>query len=236
MTDPIVKNFVTDFGAIGDGTEDDSPAVLSWLSWAKDQGSTPVELYMPPLNYHFAHQNGLTNGLINATISGYGASVDSLSIGTANLLPQDFAHSARIQTVGAGATSVSLVNAADASKFSVGQWILVTGLGLQVGPSFPPNFQYNEYRQITDISGSTISFGDGLRFSYESTWPQVDMDHVQGMDLAGPATIYALSPQFESIHSYYGLTVTSSGATFFGGGGISYSTVCLSMVWGLRHH
>jgi hypothetical protein len=44
------------------------------------------------------------------------------------------------------------------------------------------------------------------------------MDHVQFMDVAGPATIYALSPQFDSMHSYYGLTVTSSERTFFGGG------------------
>ena len=217
MADPIVKNFVTDFGAVGDGVTDDSPAVVRWLAWARAQGSTPVELYMPPLNYHFADENGLTNGLINATISGYGASVDSLFIGSVNLLPQDYAHSARIQTVAAGATSVTLVNAADVSKFSVGQWILVTGLGLQAGPSFPPNFQYNEYRQITGISGSTISFGDGLRFSYESTWPEIDMNHVQNMDVAGPATIYALSPQFDSTHSYYGLTVTNSDGTFFGG-------------------
>ena len=60
---------------------------------------------MPPLKYHLAGDHGLTDGLYNATISGYGASVDSLFIGSTNLLPQDYAHSARIQTVGAGARS-----------------------------------------------------------------------------------------------------------------------------------
>ena len=204
MTNPIVKNFVTDFGAVGNGTTDDSPAVLRWLAWAQAQGSTPVELYMPPLNYHFAGTSALTNGLINATISGYGASVDSLFIGDINNLPQGYSDSARIQTVAAGATSVTLANAADASIFSVGQWILVTGLGLQTAPCFPPNFQYNEYRQITGISGSTISFADGLRFSYESTWPQIDMNHANAIDLGGPATIYGLSPAFNSTHIYQG--------------------------------
>jgi hypothetical protein len=85
---------------------------VRWLAWAKTQGTAPVELYMPPLKYHFAGENGLTNGLYNVTISGYGATVDSLFIGTKGLLHDDFDHSG-VQTVFAGATSVNLMTPAD---------------------------------------------------------------------------------------------------------------------------
>src|SRR5262249_39614662 len=51
---PIVKNFVTDFGAVADGTTDNMLAVDRWLAWAQAQGTTPVELYMPPGKYHFS--------------------------------------------------------------------------------------------------------------------------------------------------------------------------------------
>src|SRR5215471_8464236 len=176
-TAPIVKNFVTDFGAVADGMTDDSPALDRWLAWAQAQGTAPVELYMPPGHYHFAGDNTLTAGLYNVTISGYGATVDALYIGTPNLLLDDFDHSARIQTVSAGATSVDLITPADASKFSVGQWVLVSGLSLQTY-GYPPNWQFFEYKQITDISGPIVTFADGLAYSYRSTWPVVDHDLV----------------------------------------------------------
>src|SRR5262249_23723536 len=209
----IVKNFVTDFGAVGDGVTDDSPAVDRWLAWAQAQGTTPVELYMPPLKYHFAGTITLTAGLYNVTISGYGATVDNLYIGTPNLLPGDSAHSARIETVSAGATSLNLMTPADATKFSVGQWILVSGLELQGGaggnPGYPPNFQFFEYKQIIDISGSVLTLASPLANSYESTWPAVD-NLGGGYNQGGPATIYALGPTFDAQQTILGLEVTTA--------------------------
>jgi VCBS repeat-containing protein len=205
MTDPIVKNFVTDFGAVGDGVTDDLPAVYRWLAWAKTQGTAPVELYMPPLVYHFAGYGTLTDGLYNVTISGYGATVDSLHIGTLQL-QNDFDHSARIETVSAGATSLNLITPADAAKFSVGQWILVSGLSLQAY-GWPPNWQFFEYKQITDISGSVVTLADPLDYSYKSTWPVVSQDLVQ--NLGGPATIFALGPTFDAEQKILGLEVTA---------------------------
>src|SRR5262245_18238149 len=109
MTDPIMKNFVTDFGAVADGITDDSQALERWLTWAQAQGKAAVELYMPPLKYHFAGTATPTAGLYDVTISAYGASVDLLYIGTPNVLPGDPAHSARIETVSAGATILNLM-------------------------------------------------------------------------------------------------------------------------------
>jgi Pectate lyase superfamily protein len=217
MTDPIVKNFVTDFGAVADGTTDNSPALARWVNWGRAQGKAPVELYMPPGTYHFAGDANLTSGLYNVTISGYGASIDSVNavyFGTAQLLQDDFAHSARIQTVSAGATSVNLITPADASKFSAGQWVLVSGLALQGGagglPSYPPNFQFFEYQQIVSISGSAVTLASPLANSYESTWPVVDSLQGAAVNVGGPATIYALGPMFDAQQTILGLEVKAN--------------------------
>jgi Pectate lyase superfamily protein len=221
MTDPIVKNFVTDFGAVADGTTDDSPALDRWLAWGQAQGAAPIELYMPPGNYHFAGDYDLTAGLYNVTISGYGATVDALYIGTGALLQDDFAHSARIQTVSAGATTVALITPADASKFSVGQWVLVSGLELQGGaggiPGFPPNFQFFEYKQIVKISSSVVTLASPLANSYESTWPVVDSLQGGNVNVGGPATIYALGPTFGAQQTILGLEVTANAGPFKNG-------------------
>ena len=221
-TTPIVKNFVTDFGAVADGTTDNMPALDRWLAWGRAQGSTPIELYMPPGTYHFSGWAALTDGLYNVTISGYGAIVDSMFIGSLQSA-FDFDHSARIQTVSAGSTSINLVNSADAAKFSPGQWILVSGLELEGGvgalTGYPPNFQFFEYKQITNVSGSVVTLASSLANSYESTWPLVpNFDPV--FDQGGPATIYALPPTFDSQQTILGLEVTAgmaNGAVFMNG-------------------
>lgn len=172
------KNFVVDFLAPTNGTSDASGAVDAWLTWAIAHDGS--KLLMPPFAYHFATTNALTLGVKNATISAYGASVDNTFLGNAPI-GQDYAHSARIQTANVGDTSVTvissggtLVSPADVSLFSVGKWILIGGLGLQVPDSYPPNFQFFEFRKITGIAGSVISFSDALAFSYLSTWPYID--------------------------------------------------------------
>lgn len=282
-------NFITNFGAAV-APADSSPALASWLSTAAD-GDTLIIPGDTGQSYHWASTNGPTNGLKNATIIGTGASVDHLYMGNANLLRQDYAHSARIQTANKGATSVTITGAgntllgpADASLFSVGQYILITGLGTQVPNSYPPNFQFFEYRKITAIVGSTLFFDDSLKNDYKSTWPYIDAFdvtinigtstftclqsplvlnrtsflttsgtlptplnagtqtyfavnvsgqsfqlsasssgspiplsgtqtgthsyHSSNCDLAGPATIYAMPPEFDGAQTYIGLRCT----------------------------
>lgn len=173
-----VYNFVTNFGAAVDPA-DSSPALATWLATAADGD----ELVIPAGTYHWASTNSPTFGLKNATITATGASVDVLYIGSGAGVQQDYAHSARIQTVNAGATSVTVISSggtliapADASIFSIGQWIMLSGLALQVPDSNPPNFQYLEFRKITGIAGQVISWSvtEPLLFSYKSTWPYID--------------------------------------------------------------
>jgi hypothetical protein len=80
-----------------------------------------------------------------------------------------------------------------ANRFTVGQWICITGLGLQVF-GYPPNFQYNEYKRVTNIVGSAITFDDpftgsaGLTHTYLDTWPQIDSFPVT-FTAANPTTV-----------------------------------------------
>ncbi len=176
----VSVNFVTDCGAPINGTSSCDTAMGVWLATAiANDGST---LTIPSYNgigvnspYHLATLNGFGNGVKNCTITAQsGASVDTLFIGHAGCLVQDFTHSARIVTTTASATSVTLVTVADASRFSVNQWIMISGLGIQAGASYPPNFEFLEFRQITGIVGGVISFTAPLTYIYRSTWPEVD--------------------------------------------------------------
>ncbi len=295
----VSKTFQGDYGAAV-APADSSSALAAWLvEAAANDGST---LTIEPGSYHWATTNGPTNGLTNATISAYGATVDALFIGNAGLVQESYAQSARIQTTTPGANSVTVIGSndgtliapADATLFSVDDWIMVCGLGLQaVGGSWPPNFQWNEFRKITGIAGNVISFVEPLANTYRSTWPLVDAQPVainigtstltcathelseaanaifttsgalptgitagvtyfvknlsgpnfqisatsggaaitlsgtqsgthyyhsnNGGELAGPATIYRMLPQFDGTQIYLGLRCTAVG-TFVGGG------------------
>ena len=178
----VERLFVTNYGAPINGTSDASPALAAWLADAATivaGGNTP-KLRMQGYSYHFVSTNTLSNGLKNAIIDGEGASVDALFLGNAGTIQQNFTNSARIATTAAGATSATIIQGPyfndvklDASFLSVGQWVMFAGIGMQ-GDSYPPNFQYNEYRRITNIAGNVISWSEPLQFAYLQTWPLAD--------------------------------------------------------------
>src|SRR5262249_17219325 len=103
-----------------------------------------------------------------------------------------------IASTNIGDMSVTLLNAGDASNFAVGNWVCVCGLELQHG-GFPPNFQFYEYRLITNISGTTVTLNAPLANQYLSTWPQNDTKD-------GPAAIWLMDSTWNSNVAIYGLT------------------------------
>ena len=178
-------NFVTDCGAAIDGRSDSSRAVGTWRRLAAaNPGST---LYVPNASNgganHYEIGNvllrtgdtALTQGMIDPTIQAdLGVSVSDMYIGSQNQYPNDAAHAAFIQTaLPSRAGQVTLINRSDASKFRIGDWIMVSGLQTQGGGDggYPPNWQYNEYRQIASISGATVTLDAPLVNAYLSTWP-----------------------------------------------------------------
>jgi hypothetical protein len=120
--------------------------------------------------------------------------------------------SARIATVSSGSSTVTLLDSALKSRFTVGGWAIVTGFDLQGGQNYPPNFQYFDYVKVTAISGATITFTPPLTNNYKSTWPLYNAGNSNAADAGGPATIYALDPAWDTEVEIRGVTLYRAAA------------------------
>lgn len=130
--------------------------------------------------------------------------------------------SARINTASPGAASVTLTTESAAaghiSRFSVGQYIMVCSWAIQGdfqgGYSFPPNFHWNEFVKITSIVGDTIFFADTLQYHHDHNWPELNRGSATEVEAAGPATIFALSLDWDGTTTINDATITQTGGTF----------------------
>lgn len=225
----VAKNIVTDYGAEGDGINDDSP---EFAAFNADVQGLNIELTIPPGEYLFNSNPTLAwaSGIPVFDVTGTGA---TLTIGASGgfflgggdmdphaAITDPAGISARINTVSAGATTVALTSASATagyiSRFTVGRYMCVTGYDIQglwqSANGFPPNFQFFEYVQITDVDtvANTVSFTPALRYSYRSDWPLMNEgDRALEIDAAGPATIFAMAETWDTSVDYDGLTINS---------------------------
>jgi hypothetical protein len=225
----VTKNIVTDFGATCNGSGDDNPAFTAFNTWAlnwQKANTGLIELVIPSGSVCMFTSTSLGNqfakGIKKLLVTGYGATLsDNLGTGNGYFLgagraslcdgPYDCTN-ALLATVPAGSTTITLLNPADASNFSVNSYALMTGLDLQ-GFGSPPNNHFFEYVYITDISGSTITLRDPLKYSYSSKWPYYQPGSVSSPDLGGPAELRILKPEWDIDHEYRGLTLAQDAAT-----------------------
>lgn len=177
----------------------------AWITYGVARNPAQTNLYIPPgtvCNWptcanltDSCPSGGGAPGVQNVAVWAYGVTFSSeIRIGGWTFFG-DGTHSARINSANIGDTSVTLITPGDASKFSVGSWINVNGLELQYG-GFPGNWQFNEYRLITAINGSTITLNAPLKNSYSSAWPLADIGNIGGFDDGGPASIYLMEPSW----------------------------------------
>jgi hypothetical protein len=226
-TTAITKNIVTDFRAKCDGVSNDAPAFMWFNSWARAQ-TLPITLTIPPGSIcNFASgRNAFAVGVKNLVVSGYGATMNATFLGGFGV-KEDNAHSSRVATTTAGATSVTLLNRRETSRFRVGRWALLSGLDVQGTWSYPPNHAIFEYALVTGIDAATgqITFSGPITNSYKSTWP-----HYSGAkyDIGGPATLYALDPSWDTEVEYKGLTISSKLQTYTNGRLAKYTDVTFS--------
>jgi hypothetical protein len=213
----ITKNIVTDYGCDPTGVADTS-AIL-WLNLNPDMQGVDADITFPAGTYNWASSfaalrwiNGV--GTLNVYANGstntgepflQTSHIGQIGIDATAQTPSGFStaggKSARIQTVNRGSNSVTLTaasaSAGHISRFAVNQYIMVCGWSIQgtfQSPfSFPPNFQWNEFRKITSIVGNTISFTEPLAYYYSANWPEINRGSEFEVDAAGPATIFALS-------------------------------------------
>lgn len=210
----------TGYTATCNGVADDSAAYTSFVT--ANIGGTAVLYYPPGTSCNTPGSdvlriNNLGNtapAIKNLTVWGYGASWNAAFLAnsfdvTANGTPS------LINTTTIGDTSVTLKNAGDASKYSVGNWACVCGLELQHG-GFPPNFQFHEFRLITSIVGSLITFAaQPLVNQYFSTWPQNDVND-------GPAALWLMAPNWNSRTEIHGVTFLPGGEWIPGGKTVAF--------------
>jgi hypothetical protein len=205
------------FNATCDGVADDTAALQAWDAAGLAGNPTRAVLYIPPgSKCRFVATNAFN---VDTTIGGSGGFVYGQSINNAvvwaygafanlwGVVGESFGQNdttvSRIATVSAGSLTVTALGGGE-SKFSIGDWICVTGLNMQ-NSGYPQNFQFYEFHVITGISGTTITLDSALRFDYKSTWPNYSAFSPPSANYGGPATIYKMGPSFNSLIAIYGL-------------------------------
>lgn len=176
--------------------------------------------------------NQFVDGAQNLVVYGYGAKISSPfhdaaffylgAIGTLchNGITDAGGCTARVNSASKGATSVTLTAASlaagYASRVTVGNYMIVTGFDTQGvwkpsggGFGYPPNLYYYDYVIVTNINAGTgvVSFDRPLKYSYLSTWPLYCFGGPGESDCGGPATIYALTSNFNLTVEFQGLTI-----------------------------
>jgi hypothetical protein len=226
----VAKNIVTDFRAKCDGITDDAPTFMSFKSWALAQ-TLPITLTIPAgSTCKFASTpNAFAVGIKNLTVIGYGATFmttqSSFFLGGFGIAPTDPVRGSRTATVQAGATSVTLLNPSESSRFAVGRWALLTGLDVQ-GYGYPLNHVFLEYVKIASVDSATgkVTFTAPLINTYKSTWPHYS-DPNSMDDMGGPASLYTLDSSWDADIEFKGLTITGGVQTYAIGRSVRFTDV-----------
>lgn len=221
-----IKNIKTDFGATCNGAGNDNTAFTAFNTWALNWQKTNtglIELTIPSgsvcMFTSAGGGNWFAKGIKKLKINGTGATLsDNNGTGNGYFLGgrgiiQDNVHSSRVASVQAGMNTVTLKNLSESSRFTVGNWAVLTGLDM-MGYGYPPNPAVFEYVKIVGINSSTgvVTFESPLKNSYKSTWPTYWAGNGFEADQGGPATLYALDPSWDTEVEYVGLTFDGGSA------------------------
>jgi hypothetical protein len=174
-------------------------------------------------------------GIRHLRVVGYGATFDDANGTGAGYFvgslgqSQDSAHDARVYRAFAGATSVQLLDPTQSALFPAGNYVVLTGFDL-MGYGYPSNQQYFEFLKVLDVNSTTgvVTFSSPLMNSYLSTWPLYYGGSPTYLDQGGPATLYALDPNWDIEVEFYGLTLAHTGQLYGNGHRISFTDVTFS--------
>jgi hypothetical protein len=222
----FTKNIVTDYGCPIDGTSDCRPAFLAFRSAAQ---GLDAALTVPAHTYKFLFNAGpvsdayIFEGIKSLVLSGSGATLSNggvagggFELGSRGLFNDNIHHG-----------RIAAARAADASRFTVGNYALIAAIDLQ-GAGYPLNPYIFEYVKISGISGAVISFTPSLINSYGTAFPNYEPGNAVNIDQGGPATIYAMPAAWDCDLEYDGITVSQPGIqTYANGRSIKFKTcVC----------
>jgi hypothetical protein len=237
--------------AVCDGVTNNAGAFNKW-----DKGTTTnangqlIEMVVSGV-CNFTTGNAPTfTGLKKARLMGYGATLRSNNnqpaLGAAGgVTPAGICHkglsdpkgcSARVASASAGATSVTLLDTSLCSRFTAGRWAVVTGFDIQgafnAPYGYPPNPHFFDFVRIgattNCASAGQITLGSALKHSYLSTWPQFNTGNAVEADQGGPATIYALDPNWGGAVDIRGVTIDSSHQSIYQGRSVTLRDVTMT--------
>lgn len=195
-----------------------------------------TRLYIPPGSYtssgafNWANTVGIPGSKL--TIEAYGCTFSTTG-GQFNVVANqagivqgaDNAKETKIDTVSAGASTVTLKTAGETSRFSVGQWACVSGINMQ-GAGDPPNLGIFEFRQIQSIGTGTLTFTEPLVNSYKDTWP------VYSVGRGGPATVFPMQGFWDQEVEFKGATFADTGNGTYGKTRVMQWTDCTFNTYG----
>lgn len=180
-------------------------------------------------------------GLKNFIFDGGGATLsDGGGVGgyflgggvTAGVQSNGTASTARIATVAAGSTTITLLDVSKCSLYNSGEKHLITGVDLQGTGSAPPNPGFWEYVQIGSTAScagtGSITITAPLTNGYKSTWPLYDAGAIGSFDQGGPGTLYQLGQNWDIVHEYRNLTISQVGQTYSWGKNITFRNVTMT--------
>lgn len=218
---------IKSFGAAGDGVTNDVAAFNAFNTWARAQTGAVI-LVMPPGTYAGINSSAgggsdFFVGVRDLTIYAYGATIpimrgtNGFAVNASSPITVWVPLSAQAN---AGSNSVSL-SVAPPFNFQVGSWVAVSSLEMQGISGFPPNWYYVDYVRISSISGATVTFETALNFTHKITYPNTTASSTYPGQLGGPASMFALVPEWDTSLKVFGLTVNAGLVT----GGPSTETI-----------
>lgn len=218
------KNLVTDYSGVGNGSTNNYTPFQNWRTYAKqyliDNPTRVCGLIVPPGDYAQSgaydetgpggwppYNNSPLFGIKRLVVVGYGASftIHGAAVGSAR---------AAIDTVAAGAWSVTLKDEELASYYEAGNIVMIAGLDIQGGWGYPPNSHNFEYRRIAAVDGAVITFDSPLTHSYRDDWPRYFEGNAFELGGFGAATICRTLPGWDVEQTIYGLRQIVNGQTY----------------------
>lgn len=196
-----------------------------------------TRLYMAPGTYTLNNQFNIANVTPPAgsklTIEGYGVTISAVSgcavaRDAALIQGSDNFKETKIDTANAGTYTVTLKTAGETSRFSAGQWCVVSGINMQ-GAGDPPNLGIFEHRKIQSIGVGTLTFTEPLVNTYKDTWPAYSGG---GVGRGGPATVYPLQGAWDQEVEVKGIRFSDTGNLTYGKTRIIQWTDCTFDTYG----
>lgn len=228
-----IVNFATYGGSPANSAAANSTAVNTFnTAYAAMTGRTL--LVIDPGTYAM---NGWTfgaSGGVNLTISAYGVTINGAA-GTNGLggsgPNNDNTHNAKFTTTSAGASTISLVTSGQTSLFTVGKWVIVTGIDMQ-GYGYPQNPGLFEFKKILSIGSGTLTFTETLINSYKSTWPAYAPGDGVNLDQGGPGNVYVLRDAWDQEIEMKGATFGDNSNLQYGKCRVAQWTDCTFVTFG----